>query len=72
MIIRKISIGNDYKNAMHYSVNNSALGNYKISEIVRKPNGEINIYITSDFETVLWKTVNNTYPVIVEYDINGY
>ena len=46
-IIRKISIGADYKNeAMHYSVGQSVYGGHIINNITfNKPDNSYNIYI---------------------------
>ena len=46
MVIRKISVGADYKNAMNYMHNQSVLqGNYKIHLIRQTEAGDIEIFI---------------------------
>ena len=71
-IIRKVSIGPDYKNAMHFQVGQTVIkGEAEISNIILDPTtGNINIYISSKDEIHLWKSLNSTIPVTVEYDIN--
>jgi hypothetical protein len=67
--IRKISIGSDYKNAMHYIVGQEVLGgSYVIEEIVEYDNG-YGIYIKSDGVILEWKRFKNL-PVVIEYNIN--
>jgi hypothetical protein len=72
MIIRKISVGSDYKSAMHYIVGQEVLnGNYRIHLIDYKVDtGAYVIYVESDDEVVLWKEFNANIPVSVEYNIN--
>ncbi len=72
--IRKISIGRDYKEAMHYMVGTSVpLGNKAISDIIREVDdeGEVNflIYIKGNDEILLWKNIVNM-PCVIEYDLN--
>ena len=67
--IRKISIGSDYKNAMHYIVGQEVLGgSYVIEEIVEYDNG-YGIYIKSNGVILEWKRFKNL-PVVIEYNIN--
>jgi hypothetical protein len=72
MIIRKISVGSDYKSAMHYIVGQEVLnGNYTIHLIDYKlDSGSYVIYVESNDEVVLWKEFNANIPVSVEYNIN--
>lgn len=69
--IRKISVGLDYKNAMHYIVGQTVMGGYAvIEEIVRLSNEDYVIYIkNSDNEIFEWKTLVRM-SVIHENDIN--
>lgn len=71
MVIRKISNGPDYKNAMNYTVGQKVLNDmYKIHLIVRE-RGLINIYIeNNDKEIMMWKSFTNTVPMAIEYNIN--
>lgn len=67
--IRKVSIGNDYKNSMHYVVGQTVLGSYLIHTIHRVENG-IAIWIEKDKEVVCWKEINNNTPMVLEFNIN--
>jgi hypothetical protein len=71
-IIRKISIGSDYKNdAMHYSVGQEVYGGHNISNILFDiEDHSYNIYITKNKETLPWKKFNRNMAVSVEYDLN--
>jgi len=70
-VIRKISIGSDYKNdAMHYSVGQEVYGGHNICDIVF--NGEdysYNIYITKNHEILPWKKFNRNMAISVEFDL---
>ena len=70
-IIRKISIGSDYKNdAMHYIVGQDVLGGrYQICEII-KTYPSVLIYILKDGEIFMWKSFNSNMPISIEYNIN--
>jgi len=71
MVIRKISVGADYKNAMNYMHNQSVLqGNYKIHLIRQTDAGDIEIYIEANDEVVLWKKINGNMPFLIEYNID--
>jgi len=70
-VIRKISIGSDYKNdAMHYSVGQEVYGGHKICDIIGNDNdGEYLIYITKNKEILPWKKFNRNMAIAVEYDL---
>jgi len=71
--IRKISIGSDYKNAMHYVVGQRVLTDtYEIHLIkydVAKRSIKIYI-INSKEEVLLWKEFNSSVPISIEFNIN--
>ena len=72
-LIRKISIGSDYKgSAMHYILGQDVLnGLYKIHLIdYSKENNSFLIYIEKDNEVYLWKEFNHNIPVSIEYNIH--
>lgn len=70
MVIRKISVGPDYKNSMHYTVGQLVLGNnYTIHLIKTDDLGNVLIYIENKDEVVLWKTINANMPYILEANI---
>ena len=70
-IIRKISIGSDYKNdAMHYSVSQEVYGGHVISDILYEEKDEsYNIFISKDNEVLPWKKFNKNMSIAVEYDL---
>ncbi len=68
-LIRKISIGRDYKNdAMHYSLNQEVFGGHKIVEILEEDES-YNIYIEKNEEVLPWKTFNKNMAIAVEYNL---
>lgn len=70
-VIRKISIGADYKNdAMHYSVNQEVYGGHKISHILfEEVDNSYNIFIKKSDEVMPWKKFNSNMAISVEYDL---
>ncbi len=70
-IIRKISIGADYKNeAMHYSVGQQVYGGHVICDITNSENeGEYLIYIKKNDEVLPWKKFNSNMAIAVEFDL---
>ena len=70
-IIRKISIGADYKNeAMHYAVGQQVYGGHNISNILfEEEDNSYNIFITKENEVLQWKKFNSNMAISVEYDL---
>jgi hypothetical protein len=70
-IIRKISIGSDYKNdAMHYSVGQEVYGGHTICDIINsEKDGEYLIYIKKNQEVLPWKKFNSNMAIAVEFDL---
>lgn len=69
-LIRKISIGRDYKNdAMHYSVKQEVYGGHIIDSIV-EGEGKYSIYIKKGTEVLPWKDFNKTMAISVEYNLD--
>ena len=71
-LIRKISIGRDYKNeAMHYSLGQEVYGGHIINDILFENKDEsYNIYIIKNKEILPWKKFNRNMAISVEYDLN--
>ena len=69
-IIRKISIGADYKNdAMHYSIGQQVYGGHIINNIVfDEKDNSYNIYIKKQEEVMPWKKFNSNMAISVEYN----
>ena len=69
-VIRKISIGTDYKNdAMHYAVGQPVYGGHTICDILEPEQGEYMIYIKKEDEMLPWKKFNSQMAIAIEYDL---
>jgi hypothetical protein len=70
-VIRKISIGSDYKNdAMHYSIAQVVYGGHEISHILfSEEDRSYNIFIKKEDEVMPWKKFNSNMAISVEYDL---
>jgi len=70
-VIRKISIGSDYKNeAMHYSTGQEVYGGHTIIDILFEDKDQsYNIFITKNNEVLPWKKFNSNMSISVEYDL---
>ena len=70
-VVRKISIGADYKNdAMHYSVGQEVYGGHTISHILLEDqDSSYNIYIKKNDKVLPWKKFNSNMAISIEYDI---
>jgi hypothetical protein len=70
-MIRKISIGIDYKDAMHYTVGQS-FGNMTIDTILQVNPNYYEIWVkNSDNELSVWKTIINM-PLVIENDQKAF
>jgi hypothetical protein len=68
-LIRKISIGKDYKNeAMHYSVGQEVYGGHVINSIIEESD-MYKIYIMKNNEILPWKDFNKNMAIAVEYNL---
>ena len=68
-IIRKITIGKDYKNdAMHYSVDKEVYGGHKICDIIEEED-KYSIYIRKGDVVIPWKDFNKNMAISVEYNL---
>lgn len=73
MIIRKISIGRDYKSSsMHYLHGQEVLNGEYIIHLIQYDErlDSYNIWVEREGEILLWKQFNKNMPVSIEYDIN--
>ena len=69
MLIRKISIGSNYKNdAMHYSVGQEVYGGHTIVNILEEEN-KYSVYIQKGDLVMPWKDFNKNMAVSIEYDL---
>jgi hypothetical protein len=72
MMIRKLTVGNDYKNAMNYVVNQEVLGGkYKINYIqINDIDRSVTVWIINETrEVVAWKKFSKDMPISIEYNI---
>ncbi len=68
-LVRKISIGRDYKNdAMHYSVGQEVYGGHIIDNIIEEDE-KYSIYIKKNDEILPWKDFNKNMAIAVEYNL---
>ena len=68
-LIRKISIGRDYKNeAMHYAVGQEVYGGHVIHNIVEEED-KYKIFIKKNNEVLPWKDFNKNMAISVEYNL---
>lgn len=68
--IRKITIGVDYKNSMHYVLGQTVLGSYTIHAIQKTKDESFLIWIEKNKEVVCWKEINKNLPIVLEFNIN--
>lgn len=71
MLIRKISIGADYKSSMHYLTGQEILGGkYTIHLISFDENSQsFKIFVEKEQEVYLWKEFNKNMPISIEYNM---
>jgi hypothetical protein len=68
-LVRKISIGRDYKNdAMHYSVGQEVYGGHTICNIIEE-DSKFSVYIKKKDEVLPWKDFNKNMAIAVEYNL---
>lgn len=72
MIIRKISIGADYKSSMHYIAGQEVLGGSARIHLIEHDSERDThkVYIEKDTEVYLWKEFSSTMPVSIEFNIS--
>jgi len=70
-VIRKISIGSDYKtDAMHYAVGQVVYGGNEISHILHNEDeNSYSIFIKKEDEVMPWKKFNSNMAISVEFDL---
>jgi flagellar biogenesis protein FliO len=75
MLVRKISIGADYKsNSMHYILNQTVLGGTATIHLIQvSDEGSVKIWVQHEDSTIkLWKEFNANMPCSIEYNIDKY
>ena len=68
-LVRKISIGRDYKNdAMHYAVEQEVYGVHIIHSIIESED-KFSIFIKKNNEVLPWKDFNKNMAIAIEYNL---
>ena len=68
-LVRKISIGRDYKNdAMQYAIGQEVYGGHTICDIVEESE-KFSIFIKKGNEVLPWKDFNKNMAIAVEYNL---
>ena len=68
-LIRKITIGKDYKiDSMHYSVGQEVYGGHTICDIIEEDE-KFSIYIRKNKNVIPWKDFNKNMAISVEYNL---
>ena len=68
-LIRKITIGKDYKiDSMHYSVGQEVYGGHTICNIIEEDD-KFSIYIRKNKNVIPWKDFNKNMAISVEYNL---
>ena len=68
-LIRKISIGKDYKNELiHYAVDQEVYGGHTICNIIEEDD-KYSIFINKGEEILPWKDFNKNMAIAVEYNL---
>ena len=68
-IIRKITIGKDYKNdSMHYAVGQEVYGGHRICDIIEEED-KYCIYIKKEEIVIPWKDFNKNMAISIEYNL---
>tara|TARA_R100000152_G_scaffold17994_1_gene9701 strand:- start:825 stop:1055 length:231 start_codon:yes stop_codon:yes gene_type:complete len=68
-LIRKITVGKDYKeNAMHYAVGQDVYGGHTISDIIEEKD-KYSIYIRKNKDVLPWKDFNKNMAISIEYNL---
>tara|TARA_Y100001973_G_C5164860_1_gene315534 strand:+ start:1102 stop:1323 length:222 start_codon:yes stop_codon:yes gene_type:complete len=68
-LIRKITIGKDYKiDSMHYSVGQEVYGGHVICDIIEEDD-KYSIYIRKEKVVIPWKDFNKNMAISVEYNL---
>jgi hypothetical protein len=71
MIIRRVSVGPNFKEAMNYLVGQEVMkGTGVVDTIRRLDDGDVQVWVLKGKEIYLWKTISSAMPITIEYDLN--
>ena len=68
--IRKISVGLNYKDAMHYMIDQSVMGGDWTIHAVTQDQDGCHLWIQRGNEITKWKQFNKNVPITIEYNVN--
>lgn len=69
-LLRKISVGPDFKNAMHYEVGGLVINRQvEITNLIEETDGSVSMYVSYNGETQIWKNFRDM-PIVKEYMID--
>lgn len=71
-VIRKISVGSNYKEAMHYIVGQKVFGGKAEIHLILKDESsqEYKIWVSQDGTVMFWKSFNFNMPISTENDLD--
>ena len=68
--IRKISVGSNYKDAMHYMIDQNVMnGDWTIHAVTQDEDG-YHVWIQKGDEIKKWKQFNVNMPITIEFNVN--
>lgn len=68
--IRKISVGSNYKDAMHYMIDQQVMnGDWTIHAVTQDKEG-YHVWIQKQDEIKKWKQFNVNMPITIEFNVN--
>ena len=71
MIIRLVTIGANYKDAMNYLRGQEVMRGSAIIDTIRMtPIGSVEVWVLKSGEIFLWKTFTSTMPISLEFDLD--
>ena len=70
-IIRKITIGKDYKDAMHFQLGQDVWKGNVLCDI-RETDNEFELFVRRDGGVKLWKRFNKNMGISIEHDITNF
>lgn len=71
MIVRRVSVGPNFKDAMNYLVGQEVMKGAGVIESIRRLESlDVEVWVRKGNEIYLWKTISSAMPITVEYDLN--
>jgi hypothetical protein len=71
MIVRRVQVGPDMKNAMNYLVGQDVMRGAGVIKTIRvNDNYDVEVWVLKEGEIFLWKTIMHTMPFTLEYELD--